>query len=879
MANYRFWPSSVGSFLLNLIAVVVIGGGYNSFCHGFAYAPNFITKIIQEDTGIADPQVQTANDVDDPSEESSAPMATMTAIKTRFPPEPNGYLHLGHAKAVSFNFAVARMFDGTCNMRMDDTNPTKEDEEYVESILEDVKWIQSGLYEEEADGENSGEAATPWEGSVRKTSSYFDTIYECAEALILRGDAYVDSLSAEEMREYRGSLTEPGKDSPFRTRSPEESMELFRKMKNGECKEGEHVLRAKIDMTSPNINMRDPTLYRIKHESHQETGDKWCMYPMYDFSHPISDSLEEITHSLCTLEFEDHRPFYEWIIEKLLPTGMITAKPRQIEFSRLNIQNTILSKRKLIQLVEQKHVNGWDDPRMPTLSGMRRRGVPPAALRLFCERVGISKTDSNIAFSALEECVRLKMDDACERAFCVLKPLKVTLTNWEGDGKGNELEEFESPRHPKIAEMGDRNIPFGKELYIERSDFFDLEGPEGETNGGRTPKGYKRLLPGKMARLRYAYVIQCNEVIRDPETQEPVELKCSYFPDTRAGVTPEGMQRVKGIIHWVEGTTGVKCKINQYDRLFLTEEPGKESGDYLKDLNPDSLEVLENVLVEPSVAEDALKMLESIDGESDEYASSLAYQFERSGYFALDKESTGKNDLVFNRVVTLRDTWGAPDQKNEGKAQRNRGKNTNNNNGSERGRGGRQIQEKKGPVEDIRRVAFRAATIMEAAPHPEADALLVCKADCGDIAEDGSPDYRTVVAGLAGKIPIENMVGKKIVAVTNLKPAKMRGIESTAMFLAASDGAEGDNEIVELLSVPSDVPNGEPLSVDGMEASEPDPMMKSKGALKAFDRAKQALRANSDGEAIWADETESPHRLLTSAGPVTTDSLRDAAIQ
>ena len=647
-------------------------------------------------------------------------------------------------------------------------------------------------------------------------------------------------------------------------------------MRSGEYKEGEHVLRAKIDMASPNMNMRDPTLYRIKHESHQETGDKWCIYPMYDFSHPISDSLENITHSLCTLEFEDHRPFYEWTVEKLLPTGLITGKPRQIEFSRLNIQNTVLSKRKLIQLVEQNHVNGWDDPRMPTLSGMRRRGVPPAALRLFCERVGISKTDSNIAFSALEECVRLIMDDTCERAFSVLKPLKVTITNWEGDGEGNELENFHSPRHPKISEMGDRTIPFGKDLYIERGDFFDLEGPEGEKNGGKIPKGYKRLLSGNMARLRYAYVIQCDEVIRDPETKEPIELKCTYFPDTRAGVTPEGMKRVKGIIHWVEGTTAVKCKISQYDRLFLTEEPGKESGDYLKDLNPSSLQVLENALIEPSVAQDALNMLESIDEKSDVYASSLAYQFERSGYFALDKDSTGKN-LIFNRVVTLRDTWGAPDQKNQGKAQRNRGQ--NNDNGGKRGRGGRQIQEKKGPIEDIRRVAFRAVTILEAGPHPEADALLVCKADCGDKAEDGSPEYRTVVAGLAGKIPVEEMVGKKVVAVTNLKPAKMRGIESTAMFLAASDGAEGESEKVELLNVPSDVPNGELLSIDGMEVSEPDAMMKSKGALKAFDRAKQALRASSEGEAIWADEKDLPHRLLTSAGPVTTNSLKDSVIQ
>mmetsp|Transcript_14918 Transcript_14918/g.41500 ORF Transcript_14918/g.41500 Transcript_14918/m.41500 type:complete len:856 (+) Transcript_14918:229-2796(+) len=855
MTSCQFLSSSVSTFLLSFL---IAGGSYHSVCQGFAYAPNFITKIIQEDRAISKPK-----------DEQSSSVATTTAfppIKTRFPPEPNGYLHLGHAKAVSFNFAVARMFDGTCNMRMDDTNPTKEDEEYVQSILEDVKWIQSGLY----DGESS-----PWEGSVRKTSSYFDTIYDCAEALILQGDAYVDSLSAEEMREYRGTLTEPGKDSPFRTRSVEESLELFRKMKNGECKEGEHVLRAKIDMASPNINMRDPTLYRIKLESHQETGDKWCIYPMYDFSHPISDSLENITHSLCTLEFEDHRPFYDWTIDKLLSTGLITAQPRQIEFSRLNIQNTVLSKRKLIQLVEQNHVNGWDDPRMPTLSGMRRRGVPPSALRLFCERVGISKTDSNIAFSALEECIRLKMDDSCERAFCVLKPLKVTLTNWKGDEEGNALEEFQSPRHPKIEEMGDRTIPFGKDLYIERSDFFDFEGPEGEKNGGQVPKGYKRLLPGKMARLRYAYVIQCDEVIRDPETQEPIELKCSYFPDTRAGVTPEGMQRVKGIIHWVEGTTGVKCKINQYDRLFLTEEPGKESGDYLKDLNPKSLEVLEDVVVEPSVAEDALKMLKKIDEQSDVFASSLSYQFERSGYFALDQDSTGKDNLVFNRVVTLRDTWDSSNQKEKGQAKRNRG----NNNGGGRGRGGRQIQEKKGPVEDIRRIAFRAATIIEAGPHPEADSLLVCKADCGDKTEDGSPEYRTVVAGLAGKIPVEEMIGKKIVAVTNLKPAKMRGIESTAMFLAASDGTEGDDEKVELLNVPADVPNGELLSLDGMETSEPDAMMKSKGALKAFDRAKAGLKANSDGEATWFDEKESPHRLMTSVGPVTTSSLKDSVIQ
>ncbi|KAL3913345.1 MAG: hypothetical protein SGILL_006530 [Bacillariaceae sp.] len=722
--------------------------------------------------------------------------------------------------------------------------------------MKNVKWIQSGLYDN---------ADRPWEGDVRKTSSYFDTIYECAEALIQSGDAYVDSLSAEEMREYRGTLTEPGKDSPFRNRSVEENLELFRKMRDGECKEGEHVLRAKIDMGSPNINMRDPTLYRIKHESHQETGDKWCIYPMYDFSHPISDAFEGITHSLCTLEFEDHRPFYDWTVEKLLPTGLITAQPRQIEFSRLNIKSTVLSKRKLIQLVEGGYVNGWDDPRMPTLSGMRRRGVPPSALRLFCERVGISKADSNIAFSALEDCVRLEMDDTSRRAFSVLKPLKVTITNWEG-----ELEDFEVPRHPKIEAMGNRIIPFGKEIFIERTDFFDLEGPEGETNGGKIPKGYKRLLSGKMVRLRYSYVIQCDEIIRDPETKEPLELKCTYLPDTRAGITPEGMQRVKGIIHWVEGSTGVKCRVNQYDRLFLTEEPGKESGDYLKDLNPKSLEVLEGVLVEPSVAQDVEEHLEKTKVDSDIFASSLAYQFERSGYFALDKDTTGKDDIIFNRVVTLRDTWGAKPNENEGN-KRNRG----------RGSGNSKNQQQKsasGPVEDVRRVAFRSATIVEAGPHPEADSLLVCKVDCGDKTEDGEQELRTVVAGLAGKIPTEKMAGKKVVAVTNLKPAKMRGIESTAMLLAASKG-EGDDEVVELLNVSGDVPNGELLNVEGMDASEPDAMMKSKGALKAFDRVKASLKASADGSAIWLDEEGKPHQLLTSAGAVITETLKDVVIQ
>jgi methionine--tRNA ligase beta chain len=434
------------------------------------------------------------------------------------------------------------------------------------------------------------------------------------------------------------------------------------------------------------------------------------------------------------------------------------------------------------------------------------------------------------------------------------------------------IEEFTAPRHPKL-EMGDRVIPFGKEVYIERSDFFDLEGPEGKANDGRPPKGYKRLLTGDSVRLRYAYVIQCDQVVRDPETQEPVELKCTYFPDSRAGVTPDGMKRVKGIIHWVEASTGMSCKVNQYDRLFLAEEPGKESGDYLKDLNPDSLEVLEGVMVEPSVADDAVELLKSIE-KSGGYPSSLTYQFERSGYFAVDKESTGKDNLIFNRVVTLRDTWGAQSDENSNQGNtRNRGRGSGNNEEKAQGGGGGGQ-----PVEDVRRVAFVAASILEAGPHPEADALLVCKIDCGDVKEDGTSQLRTVVAGLAGKIPIDELVGKKVVAVINLKPAKMRGIESTAMLLAASDGNEGDKEKVELLNVPDGVPNGELLQIDGKEPSEPDLMMKSKGALKAFDRVKAALRANDKGEATWVDENTS-YRLLTSGGPVKTKSLKDTLIQ
>lgn len=830
---------------------------------GFAYAPNFITKLVQGQTGLEPVGLLPTTSEDDVSpkeKESIVNNGEVPMVKTRFPPEPNGYLHLGHAKAVSFNFAVARMFGGVCHMRMDDTNPSKEDIEYVESILEDVRWIQEGLYD------SSSSDAAPWDGPVRKTSDYFEQIYDCAVALIKSGDAYVDSLTAEEMREYRGTLTEPGKDSPYRNRSIQENLELFEGMKNGKFAEGEHVLRAKIDMSSPNINMRDPTMYRIKHESHQETGDKWCIYPMYDFSHPISDALEGITHSLCTLEFEDHRPFYDWTIEKLLPTGLITARPQQIEFSRLNVQSTVLSKRKLIQLVQSKVVSGWDDPRMPTLSGLRRRGVPPSALRLFCERVGISKSDSNIDYSILEDCVRETMDASCSRAFCVFNPLLVTITNWPYSG----VEEFEIDRHPKFRKLGQKLIPFGSKIFIERTDFFDVDGPEGQKAGGIPPQGFKRLLPNELVRLRYAYVIECNEIIRDSETLEPVELLCTYFPNSIAGKTPEGMKRVDGIIHWVEASSAVKCTINQFDRLFLTEEPGKDSGDYLADLNPDSLQVLDVAVIEPSVVEDTRAKLLGIEQASQEgmkiYPSSLAYQFERCGYYALDASATPEH-LVFNRVVTLRDTWGVAKGEQQ---QRTRGVDRNRQQPN---------PESTEPVEDILRIAFRTATVLSVSSHPEADNLIICTVDCGDKADSGDePVPRTVVAGLAGKISMDQLVGRKVVVVTNLKPAKMRGVESTAMLLVASNGKQNGEEKLELLQVPASVPNGELLSFDGKNPAQPDVMLKSKGALKAWERAKAGLRANENGNVVYTEGGEN-YGMLSSGGPITTLLLKEAVIQ
>jgi len=528
------------------------------------------------------------------------------SLVTRFPPEPNGHLHIGHAKSIQLNFGTAEEFKGICFMRFDDTNPLKEEEEYVEGILEDVKWMG---YE--------------WKERLTYASDYFEKLYEFAEELIKKGKAYVESQSAEEIRRTRGTLTEPGINSPYRDRGFEESLTLFRQMRAGKFDDGAHVLRAKIDMTSPNINMRDPVLYRIRKVIHQRTGKKWCIYPLYDFTHGLSDAIEGVTHSLCTLEFEDHRPLYEWILAEVTAPCI----PRQIEFSRLNLLHTVLSKRKLIKLVEDGYVSGWDDPRMLTLSGLRRRGYPPSAIRLFCERIGISKSENNIEMSVLENCAREILDKTSPRLMCVLKPLKVVITNYPED----KTENFHPAKHPKKPEMGTRKVPFSREIYIEYEDF--REDP---------PPNYFRFAPGKEVRLRYAYVIRCDKVIYD-STGRVSELHCTYDPKTRSGAKTEG-RKVKGIIHWVSAKNFIQVEVRLYDRLFAKPIPGSDDpeGNFLNDINHNSIDILSECKLEPEIMTSANKEV---------------FQFERIGYFFKDPKDSHEDTMVFNRTVTLRDAW------------------------------------------------------------------------------------------------------------------------------------------------------------------------------------------------------------------------------
>lgn len=533
-------------------------------------------------------------------------------VVTRFPPEPNGYLHIGHAKSICLNFGVAAEYPGgVCHLRFDDTNPLREDMEYINSIQEDVKWL-----------------GFDWGEHLYYASDYFEALYHHAEQLIRDGKAYVDSLSADEIREYRGTLTEPGRESPYRNRPVAENLDLFHRMRAGEFEDGAHVLRARIDMASPNLNMRDPTLYRIRRATHHRTGDAWCIYPMYDYAHALSDSMEKITHSLCTLEFEDHRPLYDWTLEEL-----DVYRSQQIEFARLNLTNTIMSKRRLLQLVEGGHVSGWDDPRMPTISGLRRRGYTPEAIRAFCDQIGISKRDTVVNMALLEHCIREDLNRQAPRAMAVLNPLKVVIDNYpEG-----QTQEFDAVNNPEDPAMGVRKVPFSREIYIERDDF--REDP---------PARFFRLAPGREVRLRYACYIICQEVVKDPQTGEVVELRCTYDPESVGGSTPDG-RRVRGTLHWVSAPHSLRAEVRLYDYLLRdVDEEGEEDGrDFISLLNPDSLQVLADCRVEPALA-------------AAEPGS--RYQFERQGYFCADVKESRPGAPVFNRTVSLRDSWARIEQ-------------------------------------------------------------------------------------------------------------------------------------------------------------------------------------------------------------------------
>lgn len=549
---------------------------------GFAMPSNFIQNIINEDF------------------ETNK---YGRRVHTRFPPEPNGYLHIGHAKSICLNFGIAADNGGLCNLRFDDTNPTKEEVEYVESIKEDVKWL-----------------GFDWGDRLFYASDYFEQLYDYAVRLIEAGKAYVCDLNADEIREYRGTLTEPGKESPYRNRSVQENLDLFKRMRAGEFTDGARVLRAKIDMSSGNLNMRDPVLYRILRATHHRTGDNWCIYPMYDYAHPLSDSIEKITHSICTLEFEDHRPLYDWTLDALN-----AYHPQQIEFARLNISYTVMSKRKLRELVEQGYVSGWDDPRMPTISGLRRRGYTPGAIRDFCERIGVAKSNSTVDIAMLEHSIREDLNLRAPRVMSVLRPLKVVIENYpEG-----QVEELDAENNPENPGMGSRKVPFSRVLYIEQEDF--CEDP---------PKKYFRLAPGREVRLKHAYIIKCERVVKDERTGDVLELRCTYDPLTRSGL-PSSARKVKGTLHWVSAAHAVRAVARLYDHLFVKENPDEEK-DFKACLNPDSLETLDSCLVEPSLAE---------------AAPGSRYQFLRHGYFIADPvESTG-DALVFNRIVSLRDSW------------------------------------------------------------------------------------------------------------------------------------------------------------------------------------------------------------------------------
>ncbi len=540
--------------------------------------------------------------------EEDLKMGKYQRIHTRFPPEPNGYLHIGHAKALCIDFGMALLFGGECNLRFDDTNPVKEDTEYVDAIQEDINWL-----------------GFDWADRLFYASEYYERLYQCAEKLIMNGKAYVCDLSGDEVRDYRGTLTEPGRESPYRNRSVNENLDLFRKMRAGEFADGSRTLRAKIDMASPNINMRDPVVYRIRRVTHHRTGDKWCIYPMYDYAHPISDAIEGITHSLCSLEYEDHRPLYDWVLEQF--KDEFPQSPRQIEFARLNLTYTVMSKRKLLELVKDKHVSGWDDPRMPTLCGLRRRGYTPESIRNFCDRIGVAKSNSTVDVALLEHCLREDLNSKAPRVMGVLQPIKLIIDNYP-EGK---VEEFDAEINPEKPEIGTRKVPFSRELYIEKEDF--MEEP---------PKGFFRLAPGREVRLKHAYYVTCANVVKDNKTGEVIELHCTYDPETRGGWSSDG-RKVKGTLHWVSAKHAIPAEVRLYDHLFAVDNPDnvEEGKDFKDNLNPDSLRKLFNCMIEPSLTS-------AKPGDR--------YQFLRQGYFCVDPDFSNKN-LIFNQIVPLKDSW------------------------------------------------------------------------------------------------------------------------------------------------------------------------------------------------------------------------------
>jgi len=642
-------------------------------------------------------------------------------VNTRFPPEPNGYLHIGHAKSICLNFGIAADYKGMCNLRFDDTNPSKEDQEYIDSIMEDVRWL-----------------GFDWENRLYYASDYFEKTFELAEVLIRKGLAYVCDLSADEVRQYRGTLTEPGRKSPYRDRDVQENLDLFRRMRAGEFPDGTRTLRAKIDMASPNLNMRDPVIYRILRATHHRTGDDWCVYPMYDYAHPISDSLEKITHSICTLEFEDHRPLYDWFLEKL-----DMYRSQQIEFARLNVSYTMMSKRRLLELVQLGVVSGWDDPRMPTIAGLRRRGYTPEAIRRFCDRIGVAKKDSTVDMALLEFCIREDLNERSPRVMAVLEPLKVVIENYPEGAS----EVFEIPFHPDNPAMGSRKVPFSRTIYIERDDF--REGP--------SPKFF-RLAPGREVRLRGAYFITCTGVEKDPRTGGITGLRCTYDPATRGGDAPDG-RRVKGTLHWVSADHAIPAEVRLYDRLFTVENVGGEcertGRDYKDFLNPASLVTLKGCMLEPSIKGAACP---------------AAYQFERQGYFCVDGRDSRPEAPVFNRTVTLRDSWAKIE-----KTAQEPGKTIT----APTAKKVIPACEPEITIDEFARVDLRVGRVLEAGPVEGSDRLVRLLVDVGETRP------RQIFAGVRPTYPDPTgLVGKRVVVVANLKPRKMKFGISEGMILA-----------------------------------------------------------------------------------------------